>query len=64
MQCLVLRVETCATRNSTKWTDGTRTAISNKMITDMALDAVSDDFSHFLKENIDRILEHSLEKAH
>ena len=47
--CLV--VQTTTTSYATDWINGTRTAIGNRMITDMAYDCVQDDLGYFLKQN-------------
>ena len=52
---LCLSVHTTTTKYASVWGDGTRTRIENTMICDMAQDCVRDDFSHYIKTNLDDI---------
>ena len=56
MNHLVIVLETNCPINITRWVNGTRTAIENAMLSDIAADLIDDDFLYFLKQNKDDVL--------
>ena len=51
MNHLFIVLESNCPINITQWINGTRTAIDNTMLSDIAADLIDDDFSYFLKKN-------------
>lgn len=54
---IVLFIDTKCSGNSTKWVNGTRTAIMNQIIVDVTHDLIDDDFRYYLRKHHDEVLE-------
>ncbi len=53
---MVLLVETRCSPIATRWQNGTRTSITNRMITDITQDLIADKFSRYLHEHHNEVL--------